>query len=231
VGLFGLLVVGWQYVQYATVFGDDPCRSRGFCDERAIALGRRDLSGWYLGFSTLTALGFVAILVRRSWQPGDAEGSGHACLAAARHAGLAGLLTFVWLGWLAAIRMPDGGSGSGSGAVDEVVRAGVRAAIGPMLADERLGRVVEIEAVGVSESLERRRRVTNLGIARAADRLQEAMMAGGLIPRRPTGLSSIVMVGGVTEAMVAQITSPGRQRPPAEDFLEEMARVIGRLLR
>jgi AcrR family transcriptional regulator len=133
---------------------------------------------------------------------------------------------------LAAIRMPDdGGSGSGSGAVDEVVRAGVRAAIGPMLADERLGRVVEIEAVGVSESLERRRRVTNLGIARAADRLQEAMMAGGLIPRRPTGLSSIVMVGGVTEAMVAQITSPGRQRLPAEDFLEEMARVIGRLLR
>jgi hypothetical protein len=102
VGLFGLLVVGWQYVQYATVFGDDPCRSRGFCDERAIALGRRDLSGWYLGFSTLTALGFVAILVRRSWQPGDAEGSGHAGLAAARHAGLAGLLTFVWLGWLAA---------------------------------------------------------------------------------------------------------------------------------
>jgi hypothetical protein len=115
--------------------------------------------------------------------------------------------------------------------VDEVVRAGVRAAIGPLLADERLGRVVEIEAVGVSESLERRRRVTNLGIARAADRLQEAMMAGGLIPRRPTGLSSIVMVGGVTEAMVAQITSPGRQRLPAEDFLEEMARVIGRLLR
>ena len=141
---------------------------------------------------------------------------------------------------LAAVRMPDdGGSGpgpgsgpgSGPGAVDEVVRAGVRAAIGPMLADERLGRVVEIEAVGVSESLERRRRVTNLGIARAADRLQEAMMAGGLIPRRPTGLSSIVMVGGVTEAMVAQITSPGRQRLPAEDFLEEMARVIGRLLR
>lgn len=131
---------------------------------------------------------------------------------------------------LAAIRMPDDG-GSEPGAVDEVVRAGVRAAIGPMLADERLGRVVEIEAVGVSESLERRRRLTNLGIARAADRLQEAMMAGGLIPRRPTGLSSIVMVGGVTEAMVAQITSPGRKRLPAEDFLEEMVRVIGRLLR
>ncbi|GAA2166956.1 DUF4232 domain-containing protein [Pedococcus bigeumensis] len=101
VGLVGLLVVGWQYAQYVTVFGDDPCRSRGFCDERAIAVARRGLSRWYLASASFAVLGLVVVLTRRSWRrrpvPDQVGG-----FSGVRHTGLAFLVTFAWLGWLVA---------------------------------------------------------------------------------------------------------------------------------
>lgn len=145
---------------------------------------------------------------------------------------------------LAAIRVESGRSGGARDAGDAgdardagdasemggIVLACVRASIGPMLADERLGRVVEVEAVGVSESLERCRRSTNLAIARAIDDVLLSLMSARMVPDFPTGLIGIVIVGGVTEALVAHINSPVRQRRSSEAFIEEVARVVGRLV-
>lgn len=101
VGLAGLLAVGWQYSQYVSILGDDPCRSRGFCDERAITLAQRGLFRWYLGFVAVTALGLAVTLARRSWNRRDPAVADET-MPTVRHAVLAGLLTFAWLGWLAA---------------------------------------------------------------------------------------------------------------------------------
>ncbi len=101
VGLAGLLAVGWHYSQYVSIPGDDPCRSRGFCDERAITLAQRGLFRWYLGFVAVTALGLAVTLARRSWHRRDPAVADET-MPAVRHAVLAGLLAFAWLGWLAA---------------------------------------------------------------------------------------------------------------------------------
>ncbi|SDP52212.1 Protein of unknown function [Pedococcus dokdonensis] len=100
-GLLGLLVVGWRYAQYVPVFGDDVCRSRGFCDERAIALTRRELSWWYLASAVLAVVGIVVTAIRRSWRRRNLPDY-VPTLGVARHTGMAALLTFAGLGWFVA---------------------------------------------------------------------------------------------------------------------------------
>ena len=47
-GLVGLLVVGWSYGRYQTVWGDTPCeRDRALCDEVANVAAQRQLAWWY----------------------------------------------------------------------------------------------------------------------------------------------------------------------------------------
>lgn len=99
--------------------------------------------------------------------------------------------------------------------VAELIGRGVAAGVGPMLEDERLGRVVEIEAVGVSEELETCWREQIAGIAQAIENLLGDLMRSGRIPVFEPGLVGLMVVGGMTEALVAHLsTSPPRRTDP-----------------
>ena len=110
-----------------------------------------------------------------------------------------------------------------------MIRRGVQAGVGPMLDDERLGLVLEIEAVGVSPELESSRRQMIAGIARAMDAMMLELIRRGLIPESPTGLIGLMAVGGMTEALVAHLNTPAAQRLSTSAFVDELARVITRM--
>ncbi|WP_343319754.1 TetR/AcrR family transcriptional regulator [Arthrobacter sp. TMP15] len=111
--------------------------------------------------------------------------------------------------------------------VQELLRRGVMAGVGPMLEDERLGRVCEIEAVGVSPALEQCRRTQNAQIAGAIEGLLAEIMRNGLVPAFDTTLVGLMVVGGMTEVLVSHLSIPAEQRRPAEELVAEMARVVG----
>ena len=114
--------------------------------------------------------------------------------------------------------------------LDGLVRSTLVAAIGPMLADERLGRVLEIEAVGVSEALETVRRRANGRIADAIGAVLEGLMDAGLVPRFLLGLIGTVLVGGVTEALIAHLQEAPTARRSSDAFVDEMTRIVLRLV-
>lgn len=72
-GLAGLLVVGWSYGRYQTVWGDTPCeRDRALCDEVANVAAQRQLGWWYAACGLLLVVGLLATLVRRGLATGAA---------------------------------------------------------------------------------------------------------------------------------------------------------------
>ncbi|AIY00014.1 hypothetical protein ART_0415 [Arthrobacter sp. PAMC 25486] len=106
------------------------------------------------------------------------------------------------------------------------VRSLVSAALGPMLADERKARVMEIEAVGVSAALEQQRRATIRRLAVAVDTAFDAFADAGLVESAPKGLSSLILIGGITEALVQRVLTEPSHREPTREFIDEVARVI-----
>ncbi|MBM6591412.1 TetR/AcrR family transcriptional regulator [Brevibacterium sp. RIT 803] len=115
--------------------------------------------------------------------------------------------------------------------LDTTVRI-VSAALMPMLADERKARVLEIEAVGVNESLEARRRETMRMLAAAVDvaftRVASTfdLSLPGASPRCDDGgLTSLIIVGGITEALVQRVHTPVPERMPTADFLMHVSKV------
>lgn len=105
----------------------------------------------------------------------------------------------------------------------------VAAALGPMLHDERKARVLEVEAVGISEAFERERRLTFQRLAAAMDTAFEALVNAGLILATPGGLTSLILVGGITEVLVQRVQTEPSRREPTEEFLDEITRVIMRV--
>jgi AcrR family transcriptional regulator len=109
----------------------------------------------------------------------------------------------------------------------EAARQIVGAALSPMLDDERKARVLEIEAVGICDSLEERRhqtmRLLAASVQRAFDELDHAY---GLTVRTDSNdLTSIVLVGGITEALVQRIHTPAGERSSRDEFLTAIAEV------
>lgn len=138
----------------------------------------------------------------------------------------------------------------------------VGSALASMLDDERKARVLEIEVVGISESLEQRRHLTMRLLAAAISAaFVEFERAYRLIgdEARPTveqhpfaegvpafdgeaafdekepslaeeepafGLTSLVLVGGITEALVQRIRTPLERRTSKARFLNEIAEVV-----
>ena len=110
------------------------------------------------------------------------------------------------------------------------VRALVSAALAPMLHDERKARVLEVEAVGVSEDLERERRQAYREFAAAIDAAFAAFVRAGLVPVAPPPLTALILVGGITEALVQRVQAPPHERPDADVFIDQVAAVILQVL-
>lgn len=109
----------------------------------------------------------------------------------------------------------------------EAARQIVGAALSPMLDDERKARVLEIEAVGICDSLEERRHQTMRLLAAAVQgAFDELDHAYGLTARTDSNdLTSIILVGGITEALVQRIHTPADERSSRDEFLTAIAEV------
>ncbi len=105
----------------------------------------------------------------------------------------------------------------------------VAAALGPMLADERKARVMEVEVVGISAALEQQRRRTICRLADAVDAGLDTFVQRGLLSLAPKGLSSLILIGGITEALVQRVQTEPARREPTAQFIAEIARVTVRL--
>ena len=109
------------------------------------------------------------------------------------------------------------------------VKALVAAALGPMLEDERKARVLQVEVVGVSQALARERRLTTRRMAAAVDAAFDDIAAAGLIEAAPKGLTSLILIGGITEALVQRVETKPSQRESKAEFIEQVAQVIVRM--
>ena len=108
----------------------------------------------------------------------------------------------------------------------------VSAALMPMLGDERKARVLEVEAVGVNDYLEARRRETMRMLAASVDaavaHLQKAHDLpnhGALSGADSAELTSLILVGGITEALVQRVHTPVEKRTSTTEFLTSIAEV------
>lgn len=130
---------------------------------------------------------------------------------------------------LTTLRIPAGAS-----LLDATVHI-VSAALMPMLGDERKARVLEVESVGVNESLEAKRRETMLMLAASVDsafaHVQSAYGLPQLDRASQTGggdLTSLILVGGITEALVQRVHAPAQERTSTTEFLTHIAEVAMR---
>lgn len=120
---------------------------------------------------------------------------------------------------------------AGASLVDATVHV-VSTALMPMLRDERKARVLEVEAVGVNESLEARRRETMRMLAAAVDAAFVSVATTYELPEIPTlqnsnevGFTSLILVGGITEALVQRVQAPAADRTSTTEFLTHVAEV------
>ena len=101
--------------------------------------------------------------------------------------------------------------------------AAISAFVHALLDDPRAARIVCIEVVGVSESLERHRRKV---LRTFADLLaDEARRLGltGRVAQRPDPLpTALALVGGVYEVIVDWLQSPGDERPALDVIIQDM---------
>jgi AcrR family transcriptional regulator len=107
--------------------------------------------------------------------------------------------------------------------VEEQTRAGLRAFIATLLADERKARVVLIEVVGVSARLERRRRETLRAFAGVAEGQRRALIAAGQVEDKPLGSWAIMLVGAVNELLVDCMYRS--DPPPVDRLVDETTRL------
>jgi hypothetical protein len=216
-GLVGLLVVGWRYGEYATVWGDDPCRSRNFCDEHAIAVARRGLFHWYLGWAALTLLGVVAALVGRARHPVQAVALvRRPVMRPLRHVGLALARTLAWSGWLFAtvVLWLFGGT--------------------PLLVA-----VIVVWLVGLTWSLDRLHRAAVPQLSAVATLLTSGAAAVATVVAAVAGAALVALLDvrwalllplGAVLAAVALVTAAARYPRPGSPALAVSATVIATLV-
>ncbi|GAA1812702.1 TetR/AcrR family transcriptional regulator [Agromyces neolithicus] len=116
-----------------------------------------------------------------------------------------------------------------TGLIDSV-RHIVAASLGPMLRDERKARVLEVESVGISESFELRRRGAYRTFASAIDAAFGAFAGPGLIRAAPDDLSSLILVGGITEVLMQRVQTEPSRREASEAFIDAITSVILRVM-
>lgn len=115
----------------------------------------------------------------------------------------------------------------------------VSAALEPMLDDERKARVLEIESVGINDAFELRRRETMRRLASSVSAAFGQLCLVFELPAAPgsgqsgsgrddagTDLTSLILVGGITEALVQRLHLPPSQRTSTAAFLTQIAEVV-----
>jgi AcrR family transcriptional regulator len=110
-------------------------------------------------------------------------------------------------------------------APEQRVDAAIHALVQSYCGDPRRARIGVLEVVGVSASMEARRRAVIHDFARLLEEHADALARQHLIPRRDYHLLSIALVGGINELLAEWLTSA--QRPGVQQLVE----VIGELLR
>jgi len=103
-------------------------------------------------------------------------------------------------------------------------RAGVEAYVRAMADDVRRLRVVYLEVVGVSATMEEHRHATVDVFARITAGEAEAMVARGALPRREYGLTAIALAGATNGLLIAWMLR--EPRPPVEAIVDELARLF-----
>jgi AcrR family transcriptional regulator len=103
------------------------------------------------------------------------------------------------------------------------MRAGVSAYVVPLLADERLPRIVHLEVIGVSPALERHRRAMIHAFASLIEMEARRLMDTAAITRRDVRLVSLGLVGATTELMVDWVI--GAPRAPVDRLVEEIVHI------
>jgi AcrR family transcriptional regulator len=101
----------------------------------------------------------------------------------------------------------------------------VAAVVEPLTADERKGRVAELEVVGASPEVERRRRDALRAIAQMIDDEIDRAIARGLIEPFEKGMLSLVIAGGTTEALIDHLLTPKRKRRSTAELVDALSAV------
>ena len=103
-------------------------------------------------------------------------------------------------------------------------RAGLTAFIEPLMTDERKGRVVLLEVVGISPELERRRRDVIRGFAAiTAESARELIAAGEMPEPAELELAMLMLVGAVNELLVDCMHRD--RRPTIATLVEQTTRL------
>lgn len=96
------------------------------------------------------------------------------------------------------------------------IRGGVAAFLEPLVTDERKGRIMQLEVIGISAEVERHRRAVIHRFIRLLDTELERLASLSLISPPVSPLVSLVMAGGITEVLVDHLlTSTSERQPPA----------------
>lgn len=114
--------------------------------------------------------------------------------------------------------------------LEQWAREAVGAVVGPLLADLRICQVVEIEVVGLTPQIEDRRRRANLAIAQALDAVQQVLAPNSRTSQADRELVGVFVVGGITEALVAYMRTPPRERRSADEVLDALTGIIVKIL-
>ena len=107
---------------------------------------------------------------------------------------------------------------AGEDTLDAQTRAGLRAAWTAVTQDRRKARIVALEAVGVSERLERHRHETRQALARLTADNALALAGGGIRLRLDPVLTARFLMGGVVEILLEWIN--GDLDASADDVVE-----------
>lgn len=95
---------------------------------------------------------------------------------------------------------------SGRDTLTQRVADTIESAIHYLLVDPRRGRIICIEAVGVSEAMEKKRRETTHALADIIQRYAELMAESGMLPERNYRLPGVALVGMFNELVAEWLT-------------------------
>ncbi|MGH8461207.1 MAG: TetR/AcrR family transcriptional regulator [Stenotrophobium sp.] len=106
----------------------------------------------------------------------------------------------------------------------ERIANAIRALVCAYAEDPRQGRIVYVEAVGVSADMERRRRAVIHEFAHVVEAHAAQLAQAGEVPQRDYRLSCVALVGAINELLTEWLSVP--QPPTAQELTDEMLSLL-----